>query len=530
MHPSAIAIPMPEPMSVLPSAAAGIWETLAIWLVGSALSLALELLIKPHGGRTTRTPAAWLIHLGLWSMAFGPLLLLTQRPIFAAMLVLVAALLVVLVNNAKFHALREPFLFSDFGLFSQAIRHPRLYLPFFGLGKALLAATAIGSSALFGLSVESALPESVGWGAFLALSAGMTAMGTTTLWVGTHLAPAPSLDPMRDLSDLGLTASLWLYWRLEQKTPCVKVAQLGDRRPTNGRGHEYPAVQLPHIVAVQSESFFDVRRLLDTVHPRILEHFDRIRTEAQLQGTLRVPAWGANTMRTEFGFLTAIASGELGVHRFNPYRRIARLPMDSLASELRSLGYHTVCIHPHPADFFGRDHVFPQLGFDTFIDIDGFDRRDTCGPYICDAAVTRKIEEQLEASEQPLFVFAITMENHGPLHLERVNEGDEPRYYTAPPPAGFNDLTVYLRHLANADRMLGNLTDALRKLSRDGLLCWFGDHVPSLPQVYASRNFDDSRTDYLIWRTDEKNSQHKELAIEQLAPILLESLQHRPPS
>ena len=35
MRPSAIAILMPEPMSALPSAAAGIWETLAIWLVGS---------------------------------------------------------------------------------------------------------------------------------------------------------------------------------------------------------------------------------------------------------------------------------------------------------------------------------------------------------------------------------------------------------------------------------------------------------------------------------------------------------------
>ena len=144
-----------------------------------------------------------------------PLLLLTQRPIFAAMLVLVAALLVVLVNNAKFHALREPFLFSDFGLFSQAIRHPRPYLPFFGLGRHCWPPPAIGSSALFGLSVESALPK-VSGGRVPALSAGMTAMGITTLWVGTHLAPAP-LDPMRDLSDLGLTASLWLYWRLSEK-------------------------------------------------------------------------------------------------------------------------------------------------------------------------------------------------------------------------------------------------------------------------------------------------------------------------
>ena len=41
MRPSAIAIPMPEPMSVLPSAAAGIWGHWPYGWSGSALSLAL---------------------------------------------------------------------------------------------------------------------------------------------------------------------------------------------------------------------------------------------------------------------------------------------------------------------------------------------------------------------------------------------------------------------------------------------------------------------------------------------------------
>ena len=272
-------------------------------------------------------------------------------------------------------------------------------------------------------------------------------------------------------------------------------------------------MQLPHIVAVQSESFFDVRRLLDTVHPRILEHFDRIRTEAQLQARCVYPC-GANTMRTEFGFLTAIASGELGVHRFNPYRRIARLPMDSLASELRSLGYHTVCIHPHPADFFGRDHVFPQLGFDTFIDIDGFDRRDTCGPLHSDAAVTRKIEEQLEASGNHCSCLRSTRESRPPASgacQQKVTS----HAITAPPPAGFNDLTVYLRHLANAPTgCLATFTDALRKLSRDGLLCWFMTTCPACRSVCEPelRRFS-HRLPNLAYRR--KSSQHKELAIEQ---------------
>jgi len=43
----------------------------------------------------------------------------------------------------------------------------------------------------------------------------------------------------------------------------------------------------------------------------------------------------------------------------------------------------------------------------------------------------------------------------GRLHLERVAPGDVPRLYTRPPPSGFDDLAVYLKHLGNADRMMG---------------------------------------------------------------------------
>jgi phosphoglycerol transferase MdoB-like AlkP superfamily enzyme len=189
---------------------------------------------------------------------------------------------------------------------------------------------------------------------------------------------------------------------------------------------------------------------------------------------------------------------------------------------LRTLGYHTVCIHPHPASFFSRDQVYPRLGFDEFIDVRHFDRGDTCGPYICDAAVTRMIRQVLDSATKPVFVFAITMENHGPLHLEKVSSGDVEHLYSKPPPADFSDLGVYLRHLENADVMLGELTDKLRHRPRPGALCWFGDHVPSMPQVYARTGHTDGRTDYLIWRQDQEDVRYQDLAVEDLAAVLLE--------
>ena len=488
------------------------------WLLGGLLTLPLEWLLRPSPRFRLRPWPAWCLQAGLWTLLFAALLLLTRRPLFAAGGALAFHLLVVLVNNAKYRALQEPFLFSDFGLFSQALRHPRLYLPFLGIGPGLIAIAAATGSIYVGLSWEPSLVESLGHGAFLATGCALLLLGATMLWAGTRYAPPPSLLPHDDLHRLGLAASLWLYWRLERRHTDNTAA---EGSPFAIPSPPSPPARRPDIVAVQSESFFDARRLSDQVRAELLAHFDTAVAGAVWHGGLAVPAWGANTMRTEFGFLTGITADRLGVHRFNPYRRFARRALPTLASRLRALGYRTVCIHPHPASFFSRDQVYPHLGFDEFIDIRAFDRSDTCGPYICDAAVTRMIETVLRASDRPVFVFAITMENHGPLHLERPTAADVARLYRDPPPAGFDDLTVYLRHLVNADGMLGELTGMLAARPRDGLLCWFGDHVPSMPDVYAATGFTDGRTDYLIWRRDATVGRQRDLAVEALGPAVL---------
>jgi phosphoglycerol transferase MdoB-like AlkP superfamily enzyme len=260
------------------------------------------------------------------------------------------------------------------------------------------------------------------------------------------------------------------------------------------------------------------------VSPVILSRFDTLRREALVHGLLDVPAWGANTMRTEFAVLTGIGDEALGIHRFNPYRRFARGGFQALPHRLRALGYETVCVHPHPKGFFGRDRVFPTLGFDRFIDIADFLDAPHDGPYVADTAVTRKIADVLDRAARPTFVFAITMENHGPLHLERVTQSDLERLYLDPPPTGWDDLTVYLRHLSNADRMFGDLADLLAARPQGGVLCLFGDHVPSMPRVYEDRGYGDARTDYLVWPAVSVPLGRVDLSAHQLPEILLAGL------
>jgi hypothetical protein len=122
-----------------------LWSVVAAALGGAALSLGIEGLLRPASLPFWRRPlAALALHLGLWLLLFACLLLVLRRPFFAAGALLAGLLFLVLVSNAKYHSLREPFIFQDFEYFSDALKHPRLYLPFLGAGRAAAGAPLSG--------------------------------------------------------------------------------------------------------------------------------------------------------------------------------------------------------------------------------------------------------------------------------------------------------------------------------------------------------------------------------------------------
>ncbi len=461
-------------------------------LAGLGLSVAIERLMTPCPP-LARPWAAWALHGGLWLSVYGLDTLLLGRPWFAAAAVSAFLLMLVLVNNAKVKALREPFVFQDYEYFTDAIQHPRLYIPFLGWWKFLGAATGFALAVVVGFWGEVTPDQRFVWTGQLGGIAVVFGGGVLLLVAGNRESLAVSFEPERDIRALGLLASLWCYGKEERDSPVV-ISPFDLLIP------EEPASGLPYLVAVQSESFFDPRSLFPGIRPDVLAEFDRLKVDAVAHGKLGVPAWGANTVRTEFAFLSGIGDDKLGVHRFNPYRPIAAgWDVLTMASYLKRLGYRTVCIHPYPASFYLRDRVYPRLGFDEFLDIRAFEGVKRFGPYVGDAAVADKIASILNGASGPVFVFAITMENHGPLHLERVEPSDIDEFHSKPCPAGCGDLTIYLRHLRNADRMIAELRQTLERCSHPASLCWFGDHVPIMQAVYETFGVPNGDVEYIFW-------------------------------
>lgn len=491
-----------------------------IWaaLGGFILSIALEKLLVPRPP-LRRPLSSWLLHGGVWCFSLGCLYLLTGRPWFSAINVLAVWLLILMVSNAKYDSLREPFVCADFEYFSDAVRFPRLYLPFFGIGKAAGLAVVFIAYLGAGLYFEPRAAQAFG-GAILLLL-----VGGGLLALGHRSRPEPSFMPAEDLCRWGLVACLWRYFFAARKP--VDVAALGS--PFVKPGEDLLKSQaLPDMISVQSESFFDVRRLFDGVKTDVLTEFDRLCSESLCHGQLQVAAWGANTVRTEFAYLCGVDSPVLGVHRFNPYRVLARKGLPSIASELKRQGYRTICIHPYAASFYGRDTVLPALGFDEFIDVRAFSDSQKAGPFIGDCAVADKIIELLDAPgrTQPLFIHAVTMENHGPLHLEQVSAEEIPTWFSKPLSEPLRDLGPYVRHIANADRMLGKLRENLSASPCAAGLCFFGDHVPILPNVYTALGEPVGHTDYFIWSNRSSTTDAARLLpVAQLSQAFIDSIQ-----
>jgi len=512
----------------------------ALALLGTIIfSFVPERFLQPHAAKTSAFTL--LLQSLLVSLLFLILTLIVQRPIFSGIAIIVFLFILVIVSNAKYTALREPMVFSDIAMFSQAFKHPRLYFPFLGLAPVILGPIIIIGLIVTVLSLEPAL--SFTWQRISA-----TLITIIVVWFSIKqlaLKPKLTLVPENDNAQLGLFNTLWCYGFQANTAQHKKSVEHAIKSSpfftspdstTATRTEKTINEHQRNITVIQSESFFDARRLHPNIKHSVLKHFDQAKNESFAHGKLKIPAWGANTMRSEFAFLTGLTGSSIGFYQFYPYHYLSKIPLFSIASALQEQGYYCICIHPHHASFFGRDNIFPKMGFDEFIDIESFDQSETFGPYISDQAVTDKIIEiTQQITDKPLFIFAITMENHGPLHLEKVKKEELSTYYTNENNAdisnetlqGLDDLTVYLRHLKNADNMIQQLTTFYTAQQSDNkkeaLLCFYGDHVPSMPTVYESTEYADDSSDYFIWGSKLQNyKEAHHLEIESLAEKLLQ--------
>lgn len=299
-------------------------------------------------------------------------------------------------------------------------------------------------------------------------------------------------------SHSGLVSSLVMFHlqdrRTKQKADPGAVSNLlqttGDAIRTRMRIPADPGSALPDIVVIQSESFFDPRIVRGYENTDLTPNLTRLAAEG-MSGPLHVPTYGGGTIRTEFEVLTGLSLRYFSNMQF-PYLQLNEKVVPSMVRTLRAHGYETVAIHGNDPTFWNRNTAFKVLGFDRFVSQSSFPPNAPMdGKYMADSAMTDEIMAQLKDAGPPQFLFAISLEAHGPYDVE---PNDRALRDAIPVPAtvGAKDkveVQNYLYHMQHADEELGRLAALLAKRSRPTLLLFYGDHLPGLTDAYRATGF-----------------------------------------
>jgi phosphoglycerol transferase MdoB-like AlkP superfamily enzyme len=284
-----------------------------------------------------------------------------------------------------------------------------------------------------------------------------------------------------------------LQYRQQKPKPDRAIAEqlIGQSADALRQQLQMPnATVLPDIVVIQSESFFDPSIMKGYAHDDLTPNLHRLARHG-ISGALHVPTFGGGTIRTEFEVLTGLSLRYFDNLQF-PYLQIGHKPLPSLVHVLDEHGYATLAVHGNDPTFWNRDAAFKTLGFQRFVSQSAFPPgAPNDGKYMADSAMTDEIMRQLKDSGPPQFIFAISIEAHGPYD---VTPKDTAARDAIAVPAGIEgknkqELQNYLYHMRHADQELGRLAAWLAKRQRPALLLFYGDHLPALTGSYRIDGF-----------------------------------------
>ncbi|MCI8454000.1 MAG: LTA synthase family protein [Lachnospiraceae bacterium] len=232
-----------------------------------------------------------------------------------------------------------------------------------------------------------------------------------------------------------------------------------------------------NVICIMNESFADLRVIapFETDVP-FLSYYESL-TENCIKGDLYVPVFGSMTCNSEFEFLTG-NSLTFAPEGSVPFQLYMRKPSYSIVSILKDKGYRTVAMHPNQKTNWNRAEAYGALGFDEFYGIESFENPYIVRGLVGDRGDYDKIISLTKSKEagEPLFVFDVTMQNHGgyeegweaTVHLKELS--DMPK------------TEQYLSLIRESDAALQYLLEYYSQIEEPTMIVLFGDHQPAVEE------------------------------------------------
>ncbi len=297
----------------------------------------------------------------------------------------------------------------------------------------------------------------------------------------------------------------------------------------------------PNVIAIMNESFCDLSVIGIETNEPCLPFIDSMK-ENTIKGSTYVSVFSGHTANSEYEFLTGNSISFLPIGTV-AYQMFTHENDYSLARQLGDLGYYSIAMHPYDASGWNRTSVYNRYAFDEmhFIEDFGevFNIREYCSDdsnydYLIDSYEKHQSGEN---GDDPLFIFNITMQNHGG-YSPNWSGLDKTVWLTGDLQEKYEGVDMYLSLARESDKAFSELVEYFQNADEPTIIVMFGDHQPGLPNAFYTSVFGQHKdtltqeesvclyqVPYVIWANyDIEEKEYEDFSLNYLSTVLIDTI------
>ena len=426
-----------------------------------------------------------------------------------------------LFHRMKIHYYKQPLLISDFWLVTDW-RNWETLLHYKGAIFGVLGLLGLLGYAIFGWSdVESA---STGFRVFAAI------LAATSFGLMWHYSKDPDatkvwLDSLPDdgrdvflnlpMSCRGVFFKVPEFEGNSQKFKEKMTALLSEKAESKTESAEKPDAEKPDIVVCLQESTLNPHQFdfdAETIPP--FSMFNK-QEDTAFVSPLRVHTVGGATWKSEFAFLAGVPSTDFGALASGVFYSVVPHLQTGFIKNLREQGYFCVALSPFTKGNYNAKPAYDHFGFDLMLQPQDLGYPASISKNLWHISseemmyytklILQKQHPSLENVQQPMFVYVLTMKEHGPYNTNMPNH-----FNLASKRLGgkaISCLNDYIDRIDSLNEAIEGLNDYLKSCETPYVFGYFGDHQVAFDNQLPPKKGNFANPDYVtqfVVRTNRK--------------------------
>ena len=426
-----------------------------------------------------------------------------------------------LFHRMKIHYYKQPLLISDFWLVTDW-RNWETLLHYKGAIFGVLGLLGLLGYAIFGWS--DAETASTGFRVFAAILA-VTSFGlmwhyskdpdATKVWLDS--LPDDGRDVFLNLpmSCRGVFFKVPEFEGNSQKFKEKMTALLNEKAESKTESAEKPDAEKPDIVVCLQESTLNPHQFdfdAETIPP--FSMFNK-QEDTAFVSPLRVHTVGGATWKSEFAFLAGVPSTDFGALASGVFYSVVPHLQTGFIKNLREQGYFCVALSPFTKGNYNAKPAYDHFGFDLMLQPQDLGYPASISKNLWHISseemmyytklILQKQHPSLENVQQPMFVYVLTMKEHGPYNTNMPNH-----FNLASKRLGgkaISCLNDYIDRIDSLNEAIEGLNDYLKSRETPYVFGYFGDHQVAFDNQLPPKKGNFANPDYVtqfVIRTNRK--------------------------